>query len=1639
MTTPVNTDNGVDYGYGSVPYVPPTGYQPGSYLDPNRPVPQPYLNNYAQRSALDIESKLVSGELQYSQLSQQQRQSFSDQMIRNGGYLTPGNTYNPEALQTLDQEFRAYLDRSEPNFKLPGWLKPLEWLGSKMYWAYTNFVSRPVSSAILYASQVDRGNWDYNDAWDAAKYTSPGQAATMMFMTDDELRKQGIDPHDLVGSRQAVDKFFKHGPQKWTSGITDLAVSWYADPFVLAGKGIGATRRATLVKPIDVSRIDKTMQSGSMTGLLDLVSKYKATYGVDEGAARLTKEVPSFFRSNNGSGAKLASALMKAENMDDMQAIMRVSLGDLTALREGQKISAQTAAMIGIRTTEESTLGMSYASRTDKSSPQAIAEKNRLDKIAAELTQLEAQLGRTTSTNNLFGSFDKMYFNSVTTPLGASVRNIFYDAQTAYARKGDAARRVLGVPARVGAPGAVGAVARVAYNGLYVAPVRFARGFTDDAPMQYVRLTDPDSHRAVNALLRDASMLSPEFKAQMVGRYINASEVDRPMVLQRIEGEAIAAMANRHGIDAATANALYRDFYGRRAAVSSGSNSYSTATLGDGTPVQVVDKTADGSVVALSPVLSSQMANSWIMMDFKRMDNLMRQQGPVIQRLMRDDPNLMDKVRRGGRVTGDTIGGIADTLNNTWKFLQLARVGYGPRAIADEFMGQIAALGSIAFLSRMKQGTANAFFRGSWMNSQRANQALLRESMDDLVVQQSRTVEQLERKMAINNERQGLANISPAKRRQLRRDYAQLQARHSNEVATLEDIRVRHGSLPKRETMVESVQVGTRMFRGPQEAEGAAYRSLLSADDSMRNLLGPRAGSQGRSMNVPGAGGWGRVSAAEDEVAHTQAWLRAINNQIRTDPLALMRASGSDEAAMLAFLRTPAGRQYKMDSPFKGMTDKELFDRVSAHVDEYLPANMLGRDVIGQNILIRDLTGDELKAAMPRVRERPDVHSEQLDYGLGGPGFGGDIARMADRAISGFYKIMNQLPAERLSRNPLFAQLYKTHLEDLSKGIPANTYLTPAEYRAYENAARSRALKDTKRLTFNMDYESRIAHALRFVAPFFGAQMESWTRWARITADKPQTIAHAVNLYNSPMRSGNATTFDGDPVDGHGYATNQVTGEKYKVDKGDIYWNMPVPSGLMKDFQKTVEVGRRAVTGDVEGVFRDDYKTRDVSEMRIPINSLNLVLSGEPAFMPGFGPVVQIPASNFVTGGPLSPFENGQWQTEGFFKEIGILPYGPKDNVWDYINPAAGRRLADSENEYSDKYQKTLMAVMQEEMWKYDEGLREDAPTMKELMARTRQFTKFEMWANFVLPFTAGFVTPQQFYGDMYRKMVKEDPLNGADNFRDKYGDSMYMFTASLTKNNVSMSATSNAANAQIKMQEAVDLSSTEFAGDVAHILSGPYATGDWSAGAYYYQLNNPIQTGGMEKQREKIGAVEAMERAEEQQGWYLYNKMMLPVQAELYRRGYKTFDDKGAEDLRAMKIAAAQVLSDPFSLDGTANPHYNEQWSKRFNTLDRNKYDRFAANLEQVFGHVAPLALAQSGRSDLNSLYQYLAMRKDVTTQLQGRKSQDINAKSNKDLKRFATENTMMLMERDTRFNELHNRYFARDLGFDEHFATEE
>ena len=1631
MTIPVNTDNGVDYGYGSQPYIPPTGYAQGGYLDPNVKVPGSNLNNLNQRSALEIERLLVSGQVQYKDLTITQRRQFDEQLLRNKGYLTPGNTYDPQALMTMDQQLKQLAQTAQPGFKMPGWMKPLEWAGSKLYETYSKYVSRPVSAAVIYASQNDGnfGGHSWSDAWEAARFTSPGQAAYMGLMTDDELEKQGIKRDDLIGTRAAVDKYFTHGPQKWVSGAGDFAVAWYADPIVLGLRGASVARSVGWKMPIGGKgwNVDKMMDSTLMGNVDRLTARYVDKYGPNEAITRMSNEIPMLRNSNNGSGSRLAAALTGASSAGERSFIMRFALGDMSLAGRMDEVSDPIKHMLDVSKAKQSTINLQY-SNLDPASAAGISKKAQLDEIAEEVSRLNLSLKSLDNLNGVWGSIDNLHFNSITTPLTASVRGAFQNAPVGFVRKGTPGSGALGNS------GILPFAARIAYNGLYVPPVRFIRGFTDSAPIQFIKVNDDTSYKSVQALLRDATLLSPAFKNDMVGKYIAASAAERPMVLQNIERESVKAMASRHGVGVETANRMYRDFYMRRGTALETTNLYSTAKLADGTPIQVIEKNADGSILTSAPLLTSQLADSWVMMDMKRMNTLMSKQGKAMDRLLNENPNMLDEIRAGTRLAGDGIGGIADTLNNTWKFAQLARFGYGPRAITDELMSQVAAQGPLMMMSRIIQGAryapgniAERFFQGSWAFDRTAFRKEMFETSQSMIKSQEDLLRGLGTDLTRNQMalRDALSRGGTRGNRALRLQHekAAIESKIANEGDTLNMLRETVGSIKAGNTMLDPLRVGSMTFKGALAGEGQMFRDPLSAERSARMLLGVPGGATGRSLHNPNAS-WSPIVAATDESGHMRSWLRDVNMQFRNDPLAMVRVANGDETAMMRFLNSSDGSAYLRDSPLSTLTKEEIVQRVAAAVDQYLPQTLIGRQDIGRALMTRDITGKELKAAAPDVASRPDVHGEQLNYMIGGKGLGGDVAHWVDRGMQGFYKVMNQLPSEILSKNPLFARMYGSHLKELAGRVEPGAHISARDYQRLENAARTRALRDVKRLTFNMDHPTRVAHSLRFVAPFFGAQMESWIRWSKIIGDKPQVAAHMVNLYNAPMRGGFATTFDGDEVDGYGYATNSVTGEKYKVDKSKIMVNMPVP----KDFLEMVA----GQTG------------RNVDSMRVPIDSLNLVLSGNPAFAPAWGPVVQIPASDLLTGGKLSPYEEGQWQYANFFKEIGILPYGPRGegDWWDYINPATGRRLADSEDEFGAKYQKNLMQIMAEENWKFYHGDRSTKPDMKEVMERARQFSKFEMASNFFLPFSADFNSPLDFYSETYKKMVAADPENGSVMFRDKFGDSAYLFMGQLTRNNAGIAADTSSLFSSRMMQEVVDLSSTEFAGDLAHILSGPYATGDFSSGAYFYQLNKPVQSAGTEKQRERVGAVEAIDRAHASDGWYLYNRLMLGVQSDLYRSGFKSFNDTGAEELQARKQGIVRMISTALNPDGTANQYYNEQWAKDYQTLDKGKYDRFAANLSAVIGHPSYLALATAGgRTDLMSLTEYLRVRQYVNSQLQTRASQDINAKSNRDIKLFAHENVSQLIESDTRFNELHNRYFARDMGWDQalYEATEE
>mgnify|MGYP001081837032 CR=1 FL=1 len=257
--------------------------------------------------------------------------------------------------------------------------KPIEWIGAKMYQAYSESVSPILSAGGMAVHSVIYGRPDYigeegeldalKDYWNYAHKVSPGQSVWMLGLNNEELKQRGISPdqiaHDLalqekgkfkdaktlndpLGVKTRSQEYFGSGASKWVTGSTDFAVSWYVDPFVLAGKGAAATKGALITRPVERAIVkeekaalkaqpglsaeeankvawDSFSQKSQFEGLVDEIWNVKQA-NPDTAASVLNRNLPTLRKSANGPAA--AKLLAQATDKSEIANVLRVSMGD---------------------------------------------------------------------------------------------------------------------------------------------------------------------------------------------------------------------------------------------------------------------------------------------------------------------------------------------------------------------------------------------------------------------------------------------------------------------------------------------------------------------------------------------------------------------------------------------------------------------------------------------------------------------------------------------------------------------------------------------------------------------------------------------------------------------------------------------------------------------------------------------------------------------------------------------------------------------------------------------------------------------------------------------------------------------------------------------------------------------------------------------------------------------------------------------------------------------------------------------------------------------------------------------------------------------------------------------------------------
>ncbi len=1595
--------------------------------------------NVTPKDMQNISDAVLAGKMEMSNLPDYVQAAVAGYWEQSGVSLTGPDDVGQAQMKALMEQ----RNQQEGGFFESDFFKPIEWVGSKLYWLYSNTASPLVSGANILRHDLiygipegmgEDGIWDgIKDYYNVSKNVSPGQAIWMLGFNNKELEERGISPlqmaednrlvnqgkykdkatkNDPYGTLTKAQEYFGSGASKYVTGATDLAVSWYADPLVLVGKGASAAKAAGITRQVtpqiqaavsDLVKRGMTVEQAQMQawdqfatkrpfqGMIDSIMDIK-TSNPDTAAAVLTRDFATLRKSANGPA--VARLLAQAKDSDEVVNIMRVTMGDHAGALSLESRSILLADQVQALTTKNANFASYYDALPDAAKNSSLGQrvKAAIDQQTTNISKMNADsriIDDRLAAYNLIGD---MNYNRLTSPAGMKIR-------------GAEVRPVRG-------QGLVKGSINLIYDAGLAGPIKLAHAYHGIKPSHYIDVKSESAWREVDAVLGEVKGLSKESRDMYNSWFIKASAEEKALTLTKIEQAITHRIVDRYNLKNPNdtigydlADDLYRDMAQRRHAAQSASinrRSYGNATTQlDATDptsvIRVAEITSDGGRLVPSPMLESQLASSHVMMDFG-----------LFEKVVNANASAWKKRKMAVGNAWTTTSDVMDTLGSVWKFAQLFRLGYGPRALADDVLGQVARFGMFDMMARTIKGGKigiEDWNNQRWLSDRtenaRVTAAMLETHMGDL--------SNMQKKLRANMVRAQAGKGGDPAKIQLDLDDVAEQLQAAQKTRSDMDSLVAGGQ------QMRQVQVGRQTFAPAfGGTEGALFRDLASGQRNFANMMGSQADwtlKRMRSMD------WENISpATKGEPAHFEAWRRVINQQFANDRLAREVMSGKSQSDLVRWINaTPEGQAYRSASPLKNVSTAEMVQRVKAEVDYVVDTAMPGMDAVRLAALRGEQITDQMLAAVPSAA-RPLVNSQRFEYAKGTH----PVAEAMDRGMTQYFELVNQMPARKLLRNPLFGQQYKANLVDAMAKLRAQgvTHIDESMRTRLENSARQNALRDVKRYTFTMDHETKMAYMMRHFGAFFGAQQESWNRWARIISEKPQTLAHVAQTYGAPARAGIVVDQDGNSVDAAGQVTDPVTGEKRLVDYSKRKMLLQIPDYLGgKAFNKFMGL-------DEDATFT------------VPMSSIELILNhGDGPIPVGAGPYVQMAANN-LPGTELDA--SGTPEIADFYKKMGILPMGPKDSVWDFINSNTGQRLGDAGNDFSETKQRMMAYAMQVENYKWEQGLRKTEPTWSELEGRASRWSWFKTGMAFGLPFSVNTQDPFQFFRDEYQRYQKLDANSADEKFYDKYGDSFFSFTQSMSKNNSGLRPTAESVKMSKRYQDLIAEVGPEYAG----LIAGVEGEGEFSEGAYFYQKTHSTDPASLTPQRQQLGAREAWEQSQVARGWAFYNSQMTDVNARLFDGGFTSYDDPGAEELKGERKAILDVLVQPYLPDGRENPYYNQSWEKKFSTMDRGKYDRTALDLERIVTDPELWSKAYDQesesvgiRSDIYTLKTYLERRKQMQATLilrdQAGGSKDITAQSNWDLKNSWDTEVMAMLEADTRFQWVHSRFFATDMGF--------
>jgi hypothetical protein len=727
---------------------------------------------------------------------------------------------------------------------------------------------------------------------------------------------------------------------------------------------------------------------------------------------------------------------------------------------------------------------------------------------------------------------------------------------------------------------------------------------------------------------------------------------------------------------------------------------------------------------------------------------------------------------------------------------------------------------------------------------------------------------------------------------------------------------------------------------------------------------------------------------------------RYANRILRQDQLAMRILKGDGDAEIATWLRGP-GKFYlrEINAEFKS---DEIMGHIAtgrSRIYKVFPDQQV-RSLIYREELSPEQF-DVLMRGNPALAEIPGRALAEANLGYGSA----PIRTALSNVYSQIFKVIGSTPEDNLVAWPFYNKLYLRSLKkqlDIQSGMGRNVQ-DPDLIIQMQRSAHAEALKITNETLYRVGNNTGAANFLRFVVPFFNAQYNAVSVYGRLLAQKPQRIARASLIWNSPNRVATVVDEEGNEVKpGAGPEVQQ-------------YLIFTIPEGMQGKF----------------GI----PKGYDIS---VPKNSLNIFITGENPLAPSFGLPVQIPTSVFANKKP-DTLEDIKLFLNEFVGETGtnvimtqILPFGrPVADPIRLLLPAWSQKTyAKSQGLDDAGYAKSVASAMKtlDFEWRQN-GSVGPRPTFANAEKLADQLYNIRIAANIALPFAFSFRPKWVPILEDARRAI-QDPNIGPQGLDDyllaKWGESGYFVTAPTTKNITGVRSTVGAVRNQKKFNDLiVKLDDNNTPGLIGFVVNFGTIQDKYSDAASNYFRGRQIQPGGESKYNESRPTKDIINDREESLGWKKYEDLQTKYDVLLKQNGISSINTKMAEQLglKAQFEADVEALSSKYPAWGKA---------KEFGTGDFSRTKRYVKGLLEITRDKK--WMRENGDSNAaQAIVDYLLNRDYIARQLQqtetlyGRRlslDNEYNAQLKEQYETYIRDLKLWSPE----FSDLYSRYLEND-----------